>query len=148
MVAKKDVYMKELAKDYPEDIPLNEIIVPDKDVEVNIITDVLVLKTGKEFRGLGDSRVRDLKGSSLRARQLEEQLATERATYQVADERLNEADAAREKTQQCLEFFMQSREQTIQHVAQQLPRFVPPPMIPHTTDSDQRMREAEEDVNP
>ncbi|KAM7473706.1 hypothetical protein LguiB_020949 [Lonicera macranthoides] len=147
MVAKKDVYMKELAKDYPEGTPLNEIKVPDKDVGVNIITDVLCLKTGKEFRGLGVSRVRDLKGSSLRARQLEEQLAAEKAARQAADERLNAADVAREKAQQRLEFFMQSWEQTMQQLAQQLPGFVPPSMIPHTTDFVHRVREAEEDVN-
>ena len=84
MVAKKDEYMKELAKDYPEDTPLNEIIVPDKNVGVNIMTDVLGLKTGKEFRGLGAGRVRDLKGSSLRARQLEEQ-REQRAKQQTKD---------------------------------------------------------------
>ena len=138
--------MKELAKDYPEDTPLNEIIVPDKNVGVNIMTDVLGLKTGKEFRGLGAGRVHDFKGSSLRARQLEEQLAAERAARQAADERLNAADAAREKAQQRLEFFMQSWEQTMQQLAQQLPGFVPPPMI-QRTDSDQHVSEAEEDIN-
>ncbi|KAM7486142.1 hypothetical protein LguiA_002151 [Lonicera macranthoides] len=147
MVAKKNVYMKELAKDYHEDTPLNEIIVPNKDIGVNIVTNVLGFNTGKEFHGLGASQVHDLKGSSLRARQLADQLATERATRQAVGERLNAADAAREKTQQRLEFFMQSWEQTIQQLAQQLPGFLPPPMIPHTTDFDQRVREAEDDVN-
>ena len=78
MVSKKDEYIKKLAKDYSKDTPLENIIVIDKDVGVNIMTNVLGLKTGKEFRGLGAGRVRDLKGSSLRAQQLEEQLAAER----------------------------------------------------------------------
>lgn len=128
MIAKKNEYMKELAKDCLEDTPLNEIIVPDKDVGVNIMTDVLGLKLGKEFRGLGAGRVRDLKESSLRARQLEEQLEAKRATRQAADERLSAADAAREKAQR-LKFFMQTWEQTMQLLAQQLPGFVPPPVI-------------------
>ncbi|KAM7469728.1 hypothetical protein LguiA_007912 [Lonicera macranthoides] len=114
MVAQKDEYIKEVSKDYPEDTPLKDII--EENVRLNIVRDVLGAKRRQEFHGIGVGQVCEFrKGSSLRTRQLEEQLAAERV--------------AREETQQRLDHFMQSWEQTMHQLVQIVPGFVPSPLI-------------------
>ena len=78
MIAKRDDYIKELAHEYLEDTPREDIVI-DKDARLKIVTDVLGVNPGKDIHGLGAGRVRERKGSSMRTRQLEEELAAKKA---------------------------------------------------------------------
>ena len=151
MLARKEDYLNELAKDYPEDTPLNEIAVPDQDVGLHILNDVLGVKPGKQIRGLGDGRVRELGGStsrtSLRARQLEEELAEERAARQAADaareaadQRILASDTARAAAEQTLAVMMQTWQHSMIDLAARVPGWEPPSLIiPPETQPDQHV---------
>ncbi|KAM1728148.1 hypothetical protein ACFX12_018690 [Malus domestica] len=151
MLARKEDYLNELAKDYPEDTPLNEIVVPDQDVGLHILNDVLGVKPGKQIRGLGDGRVRELGGStsrtSLRARQLEEELVEERAARQAADaareaadQRIVASDTARAAAEQTLAVMMQTWQHSMVDLAARVPGWEPPSLIiPPQTQPDQHV---------
>ncbi|XP_020418182.1 uncharacterized protein LOC109948854 [Prunus persica] len=113
MVAKKNEYLKELAKEYPEGTPLDEMSIANQDVGRNIVMDVLGKKPGRQKRRLGFGRVRGSKtssspslASSTRLQQLEDQLVAERT--------------AREAIQNYLQ-------KIVQQISSIVPLFVPPP---------------------
>ncbi|PQQ03428.1 uncharacterized protein Pyn_33888 [Prunus yedoensis var. nudiflora] len=90
MVAKKNEYLKELAKEYPEGTPLDEMSITDQDAGRNIVMDVLGKKLGRQKRGLGFGRVRGSQtfsspslASSTRLQQLEDQLVAERTAREA-----------------------------------------------------------------
>lgn len=126
MVSEKNIYIDELAKDYPEGTPKENIQVLDKDVGLKILTKVLGEKSGKQIRGFGGGRLREPKRDSLRAQQLEEQLEAERVARQLAEERMRVADAAREESQRSLAQMVGSWEKAMQQLTMQVPGFVPP----------------------
>ncbi|KAL2492494.1 Uncharacterized protein Adt_28122 [Abeliophyllum distichum] len=86
MLAKADEYLAERANEQqlPDDTPLDEIPVDDPDAGLKIMMSVLGVKSGRQIRGLGDGRLRDI-GTSSNVRHMEKELEEERAARKAAD---------------------------------------------------------------
>ncbi|CAA2989709.1 Hypothetical predicted protein [Olea europaea subsp. europaea] len=85
MPVKEHEYLVQKAKErqLPEDIPLEEIPVDDPDVGINIMMSVLGTKSGRQIRGLGDGRLRDIRTSSSNVHNLWKEFETERAAQKA-----------------------------------------------------------------
>ncbi|KAL2531447.1 Uncharacterized protein Adt_04798 [Abeliophyllum distichum] len=117
MLAKVDEYLTERANEQQlsQDTPLEEIHVDDPVAGLKIMMSVLGVKPGRQIRGLGDGRLRDIDTSS-NVRHMEKELEEERAARKAAD-------ASRTEIEQR----MKSR---------QVPGFILPPFTPLSVEDD------------
>lgn len=123
MLAKKASYLEEVASQYPPDTPLETISVPDPDAGLRIMTETLGVRRGREIRGMGAGRVRDLSaGSSSQPSADIVNLTTE---VQLLKGQLEESRAAyAEQTSK-----VQQMQQMFGQLARIVPGFVLPPNI-------------------
>ncbi|KAL2486631.1 Uncharacterized protein Adt_31387 [Abeliophyllum distichum] len=141
MLAKADEYLTERANEQqlPEDTPLEEIHVDDPDAGLKIMMSVLGVKPGRQIRGLGDGRLRDIDTSS-NVRHMEKELEEERAARKAAD-------AARTEIEQRMKSrlnivgkqfnsTLESWYHSMQQLCRQVPGFILPPFTPLSVEDD------------
>ncbi|KAL2517867.1 Uncharacterized protein Adt_14114 [Abeliophyllum distichum] len=141
MLAKADEYLAERANEQqlPDDTPLDEIPVDDPDAGLKIMMSVLGVKSGRQIRGLGDGRLRDI-GTSSNVRHMEKELEEERAARKAADAaRIEIEQRMKSKLNVVGQQFnstLQSWHHSMQQLCRQVPGFVLPPFTPFSIEYD------------
>ncbi|KAL2486838.1 Uncharacterized protein Adt_31594 [Abeliophyllum distichum] len=141
MLAKVDEYLVERANEQqlPEDTPLEKISVDDPDVGLKIVMSVLGVKPGRQIRGLGDSRLRDIDTSSNVCHMVKE-LEKERAARKAADaSRIAIKQRMKSKLNVVGQKFnstLQSWHHSMQQLCRQVPGFDLPPFMPLSIEDD------------
>ncbi|KAL2492358.1 Uncharacterized protein Adt_27986 [Abeliophyllum distichum] len=141
MLAKVDEYLVERANEQqlPDATPLEEIPVDDPDVGLKIMMSVLGVKPGRQIRGLGDSRLRDI-GSSSNVRHMEKKLEQERAARKTADVARIEIEQRMKKklnvVGQKFNSTLQSWHHSMQQLCRQVLGFDLPPFMPLSIEDD------------
>ncbi|KAL2525803.1 Uncharacterized protein Adt_10857 [Abeliophyllum distichum] len=141
MLSKADEYLAERANEQqlPDDTPLDEIPVDDPDAGLKIMMSVLGVKSGRQIRGLGDGRLRDI-GTSSNVRHMEKELEEERAARKAADAaRIEIEQRMKSKLNVVGQQFnstLQSWHHSMQQLCRQVPGFVLPPFTPFSIEYD------------
>ncbi|KAL2542738.1 Uncharacterized protein Adt_03716 [Abeliophyllum distichum] len=126
MLAKADEYLTERANEQQllEDTPLKEIPVDDPDARLKIMMSVLGVKPGRQIRGLGDGRLRDI-GTLSNVRHMDKELEKECAARKAADAARTEIEQRMKNKLNVVGQHFNSTLQSWHHSMEQLCRQVP-----------------------
>lgn len=115
MVANSRIYLESLAEQHPPGTPLESIPVPDPDVGLRIMIDSLGVRPGKEIRGMGYGRIRDVRSSSSSSSSSQPSAVVAGLSAQV------------KKLQEDLRAERAEKEALYAALTKAIPGFVPPP---------------------